>query len=59
MNRRIKGEFEIPPIRRKNKYHISNMDITFNRELSQEEMEKIFFSALYKIGVTAYKGCPR
>lgn len=43
---------------KKAKYHISDMDITFSKELSQEEMEQLFFGALHSIDVIGHRGCP-
>lgn len=43
---------------KKAKYHISDMDITFSKELTQEEMEKLFFGALQSIDVIGHRGCP-
>lgn len=43
---------------KKAKYHISDMDITFDKELTQEEMERLFFKALRLIGVIGHRGCP-
>lgn len=40
------------------KFHISDMDIYFGEELTQEEMEKKFFSALHNAGVVGHRGCP-
>ena len=50
--------FETEPTPTKKKFYIQDMDITFDRELTQEEMEKLFFNALYNIGVIAHRGCP-
>ena len=49
-------EFEEPI--KKSKFHISSMDITFDKELTQEQMETLFFGALHSIGVKAHRGCP-
>ena len=49
-------EFESPT--KKTKFHISDMDITFDRPLYQEEMERLFFNALRSIGVKGHRGCP-
>jgi hypothetical protein len=43
---------------KKSKFHISNMDITFDKEIDQETMERLFFGALHSIGVKAHRGCP-
>ena len=43
---------------KKSKYHISDMDIFFDKELTQEEMEQLFFGALRSIGVRGHRGCP-
>lgn len=54
-NNTLDVESEIP---KKKKYYIHDMDITFNEEISQEEMEKRFFTALRNIGVVGHRGCP-
>ncbi len=46
---------EIP---KKKTFWIHDMDITFDEELTQEEMEKRFYDALRNAGVTGHKGCP-
>lgn len=43
---------------RKKKFYIHDMDITFNEELTQEEMEIRLFSALRGAGVIGHRGCP-
>lgn len=43
---------------KKKKFYIHDMDITFNKELTQEEMEMRFFSALRNAGVIGHRGCP-
>ena len=45
-------------IPKKRKYHISDMDIIFDKEITQEEMERCFFSALRQAGVIGHRGCP-
>jgi len=47
---------EIP---KKRKYWIHDMDITFEKEISQEEMEIRFFNALRNAGVIGHRGCPQ
>lgn len=51
-------ELEIGEIPKKKKYYISDMDITFDKEISQEEMEIKFFNALRSVGVIGHRGCP-
>lgn len=51
-----KEDFESPI--KKTKFHISDMDITFDKPLYQEEMERLFFNALHSIGVKGHRGCP-
>lgn len=51
------NEFEAIP--KKSKYHISDMDIAFDKELTQEQMEQLFFDALRSIGVIGHRGCPK
>lgn len=48
----------VEPVPTKKKFYIQDMDITFDRELTQEEMEKLFFNALHNIGVIGHRGCP-
>ena len=48
-------EREIP---KKTTYYIRDMDITFNEEINQEEMEYRFFNALHNIGVIRHRGRP-
>lgn len=48
----------VEPVPTKKKFYIQDMDITFDRELTQEEMENLFFNALHNIGVIAHRGCP-
>lgn len=48
-------EEEIP---KKKIFWIHDMDITFDKELTQEEMEKCFFDALKTAGVIGHRGCP-
>lgn len=43
---------------KRKKFYIHDMDITFDTELTQEEMEQRFFSALRGIGVIGHRGCP-
>ena len=43
---------------KRKKFYIHDMDITFDTELTQEEMEQRFFSALRSIGVIGHRGCP-
>ena len=38
------------------KFSTYSMDITFDKELTQEEMEKLLFSALRNIGVIGHRG---
>lgn len=45
-------------IHKKKKYHITDMDITFDKEIDQETMERLFFEALRSIGVIGHRGCP-
>lgn len=45
-------------IPKKQKYHISDMDITFDKGITQEEMEGRFFDALRQAGVIGHRGCP-
>ena len=45
-------------IPKKQKYHISDMDIIFDKEITREEMERRFFNALYQAGVIGHRGCP-
>lgn len=44
---------EIP---KKKKFSTYSMDIIFDKELTQEEMEKLLFSALRNIGVIGHRG---
>ena len=43
-------------IPKKKKFSTYSMDITFDKELTQEEMEKLLFSALRSIGVIGHRG---
>lgn len=45
-------------IPKKRKYHIADMDITFDKDITQEEMEQCFFNALRQAGVIGHRGCP-
>ena len=45
-------------IPKKQKYHISDMDITFDKVITREEMERRFFGALRQAGVIGHRGCP-
>lgn len=47
---------EIP---KKKKYHITDMDIFFDKEITQEEMEIKVFNALRSVGVIGHRGCPK
>lgn len=38
------------------KFSTYSMDIIFDKELTQEEMEKLLFSALRNIGVIGHRG---
>lgn len=59
MNKEIDNElFETEPIPKKKKFYIHDMDITFDKELTQEEMELKFFGALSNAGVIGHRGCP-
>lgn len=55
MNKELVTE-EIP---KKKKYHISDMDIIFDKEISREEMEIKVFNALRSVGVIGHRGCPK
>lgn len=46
------------PIPKKKKFYIHDMDITFDKEIDQETMERLFFEALRSIGVIGHRGCP-
>lgn len=46
---------EIP---KKKTFWIHDMDITFDEELTHEEMEKRFYDALRNAGVIGHRGCP-
>ena len=43
-------------IPKQKKFSTYSMDITFDKELTQEEMEKLLFSALRNIGVIGHRG---
>ncbi len=45
-------------IPKKQKYHISDMDIIFDKRITHEEMERRFFDALRQAGVIGRRGCP-
>ena len=48
-------ELEIKPIPRKRKYTI-RMDITFGKEVTQEEAERLIFNAISRAGVIGHCG---
>lgn len=50
--------FSTEPTPKYKKFHIHDMDITFDKELTQEEMELKFFGALSSAGVIGHRGCP-
>lgn len=50
-----KNELYLEEIPKKAKYTI-HMDITMDRELSQEEAEKVIFSALRRVGMKVHCG---
>lgn len=54
----VKEILDNEPIPKKKKFHISDMDITFDNELTCEEMELRFFGALRNAGVIGHRGCP-
>ena len=43
---------------KKKKFHISDMDICFDKAITQEEMELLFFDALHNAGIIGHRGCP-
>ncbi len=45
-------------IPKKKTFWIHDMDITFDEELTHEEMEKRFYDALRNAGVIGHRGCP-
>lgn len=51
-------DFDDEEIPKKKTFWIHDMDITFDKELTQEEMEKRFFGALGNAGVIGHRGCP-
>lgn len=59
MDKKIENElFETEPTPKKKKFYIHDMDITFDKELTQEQMELKFFGALSNAGVIGHRGCP-
>lgn len=51
-------DFDEEELPKKKTFWIHDMDITFDKELTHEEMEKRLFGALKNAGVIGHRGCP-
>lgn len=50
------GLFETEPIEKRKKFYLHDCDITFDREITLEEAQRLYAEALHNVGVIGRRG---